>query len=201
MDTNAALSLGRYTREIELLEQLSKQGESYANAEGRFGWRNPVRSDTGPLLTSLVAEANPLRVLEIGTGHGLSTLYLAEGLQREDAELHSLEFDAAVASSSQDLFNRCGAPVKVFAGDALQTIPTLPGGYDVVFFDAQKDQYYAQLAALLNHRLLSSSCLILADNVTDRKAECQSFLDFMMANTADCEVRPTECGLLVATLH
>ena len=35
---------------IDALELLDKQGPSYATAEGRHGWRNPIRGDTGPLL-------------------------------------------------------------------------------------------------------------------------------------------------------
>ena len=64
---------------IEMLEEMSKQGESYANAEGRHGWRNPIRSDTGPLLRKEVSDRNAMRMLEVGTAHGLSALYLVQG--------------------------------------------------------------------------------------------------------------------------
>ena len=51
--------------EIARLETYDNQGESYANAEGRHGWRNPIRADTGPLLESLVLAAGSKRLLEI----------------------------------------------------------------------------------------------------------------------------------------
>ena len=60
--------------EIKMLETYSKQGESYTNSEGRYGWRNPIRSDTGDLMRCLTIAVSPTRTLEFGTGHGLSTL-------------------------------------------------------------------------------------------------------------------------------
>lgn len=68
--------------EIEMLESFSKQGESYTNDTGSFGWRNPIRQDTGPILVDITSKTSPKRVLEIGTAHGLSTLYLVCGLKR-----------------------------------------------------------------------------------------------------------------------
>ena len=179
---------------------MSKQGESYSNGNGRYGWRNPVRQDTGPLLTDLVSAHAPARVLEIGTGHGLSTLYLASGLISGYAHIDTLEFDPAVARSTHNRMILCGAPVKVWLGDASATIPKLKTPYDVVFFDAQKDQYLNQLQLLITHKLLSENCLILADNVTDRRAECQPFLDWFTNEDVSHEILPTECGLLVAHL-
>ena len=67
--------------EIKMLETYSKQGESYTNSEGRYGLRNPIRSDTGDLMRCLTIAVSPARTLEFGTGHGLSTLYMASGLK------------------------------------------------------------------------------------------------------------------------
>lgn len=197
--TSATLKTSFFTQILEL-EQMSKQGESYSNGNGRYGWRNPVRQDTGPLLTDLVSAHAPSRVLEIGTGHGLSTLYLASGLIHGYAHIDTLEFDPAVARSTQNRMILCGAPVKVWVGDASSTIPKLKTPYDVVFFDAQKDQYLNQLQLLITHKLLSENCLILADNVTDRRTECQPFLDWFTNEEVSHEILPTESGLLVAHL-
>jgi len=142
----------------------------------------------------------PSRVLEIGTGHGLSTLYLASGLINGYAHIDTLEFDSGVARSTQNRMILCGAPVKVWVGEASSTIPKLKTPYDVVFFDAQKDQYLNQLQLLITHKLLSENCLILADNVTDRRTECQPFLDWFTNEEVSHEILPTECGLLVAHL-
>ena len=51
--------------EIEKLEELSKKGERYTNNYGSFGWRNPIRKDTGRIIQSLVISANPKAILEV----------------------------------------------------------------------------------------------------------------------------------------
>lgn len=189
----------RIRQEIAYLESFSKKGESYSDGKGRYGWRNPIREDTGTLLTALVLTASPARVLEIGTAQGLSALYLVSGMP-QGAVLHTIEFDEAVAADTQRRMDACSVPVKVLCGEALQVIAGLEGRYDLVFFDAQKDQYLPQLQALLACGLVGPGTTLLADNVTDRKSECQPFLDWIAANGLRHQVLPTECGLLVATI-
>jgi predicted O-methyltransferase YrrM len=187
--------------EIDKLELLEKQGESYTDTNGRFGWRNPIRKDTGHLLTGLVITSSPRRILEIGTGHGLSTLYLAKGLDKElKPTIDTLEFHPDVAQSTQERMNQLQLPVTVIHGDASATIPTLTGHYDLVFFDAQKNKYHEQLELLLENQLIGKGSILLADNVLDRKEECASFLKWFETNTKDHTIVETECGLLVAKL-
>jgi predicted O-methyltransferase YrrM len=186
---------------IRELETYNKQGESYTDATGRYGWRNPIRADTGDLLRILTIAANPLRVLEIGTGHGLSTLYLASGLaNHETCHIDTIEFDSGVAESTQQRMDDCKVPVRVHTGDALDVIQTLNGHYDLIFFDAQKNKYQEHLKALINRQLAGPGSIILADNVTDRREECQPFLDWFVAEGINHFILPTECGLLVARL-
>jgi predicted O-methyltransferase YrrM len=188
-------------KEIELLETYSKQGESYTNNEGRYGWRNPIRSDTGDLMRCLTIAVNPKRTLEFGTGHGLSALYMASGLfNHTEQHIDTIEFDADVARSSQDRFNQCNVPITVKQGEAMDVISTLQGHYDMVFFDAQKSHYYDQLKALLGKNLIGEGTVILADNVVDRQTECQNFLDWFVTNNINHYILQTECGLLVAHL-
>lgn len=188
-------------QEIQLLETFSKQGDSYTNNEGRYGWRNPIRSDTGDLLRCLTLSAAPRRTLEIGTGHGLSALYMVSGLS-DHAQQHidTIEFDADVARSSQARFDTCRAPVTVKQGEAVDVIGQLSGSYDMVFFDAQKNHYLRQLLALLERKLIGPGTVILADNVIDRRSECEDFLAWFGATPVDHYILRTECGLLVAHL-
>ncbi|MBU3677914.1 MAG: hypothetical protein FGM54_12145 [Chitinophagaceae bacterium] len=51
------------------LESYNKQGDSYTNDRGAFGWRNPIRHDTGRILQGIVSASAPKRMLEIGTAH------------------------------------------------------------------------------------------------------------------------------------
>ena len=185
---------------IEDLETLSKQGESYADGAGRHGWRNPIRRDTGELLHALVLAASPARLLEVGTGQGLSGLYLASALARPGAMMDTLELDPRVAVIAQQRFDQCALPVRVHAGDALASIGALSTPFDFVFLDAQKDQYLAYVEALRARQLLLPGATIVADNVIDRAAECRAFLEWARDAAVRHTVIPTECGLLVATL-
>lgn len=186
--------------EIEKLELLDKQGESYTNSEGRYGWRNPIRQDTGKILTSLLMAKNPKRVLEIGTAHGLSTLYLMLGLDASKAIIDTIEFDQEVAESTQQRMDRLQVPVKVLMGDAEAVIDHLEGTYDVVFFDAQKNKYFDQLIALVNRGCVQDGTLVLADNVSDRREECHQFLTWFTENDKSHTIIETECGLLVGVI-
>jgi len=186
---------------IYKLEKLSKDGESYATSNGDFGWRNPIRKDTGRIIQSLVIATNPKNILEIGTAHGLSALYLYKGL-RENSEttFDTIEFDVSVAKSTQEFFQNINVPINVHAGEAMEVIAKLNKKYDLVFFDAQKTHYGKQLNLLIEKQLLSSNCTILADNVIDRQDECKDFLDWFIINKINHTIIKTECGLLVANL-
>jgi predicted O-methyltransferase YrrM len=187
--------------EISILEGYSKQGESYSDGQNRFGWRNPIRHDTGNILRILAMASKAGRILEIGTGHGLSTLYLASGLSSEkEWTFDTIELDAAVAGTTQERMDKLQLPVNVLQGDALDVIDQLSNTYQLVFLDAQKSHYHPQLLALLQKNLIGSGTILLADNVIDRQSECQSFLDWFVVHRKHHYILPTECGLLVAIL-
>lgn len=187
--------------EIERLEAYSKKGQSYANANGSFGWRNPIRKDTGRILQGIVMSAHPKRILEIGTAHGLSALYLTSGWHPDfKGIMDTIEFDSAVAADTQARFIALSLPIRVLAKDAMEAIQSLEEPYDMVFFDAQKSHYYQQLMFLLEKKLIGEGSVILADNVIDRKEECSEFLHWFEVNSIHHSIINTECGLLIARL-
>lgn len=139
--------------------------------------------------------------MEIGTAHGLSTLYLVCGLNaNKNPSIDTIEFDGPVAEATQKRMTNLKVPVKVHHGEAMEVISRLQGFYDLVFFDAQKDHYYKQLKSLISKNLIGKGTLILADNVIDRQTECQPFLDWFKVNEMEHQIIPTECGLLIAQL-
>lgn len=187
--------------EINILETFAKKGESYTNENGSYGWRNPIRHDTGRILQALVITRKPKRILEIGTAHGLSALYLCSGLDsKSNASLDSIEFDPDVASDTELRFKKLNVPARVITGDALKVIEKLNESYDMVFFDAQKSHYHDQLCLLLQKGSIGPGTIIIADNVIDREDECRPFLDWFITNNILHTIISTECGLLVAHL-
>lgn len=188
-------------REINILESFSKKGESYTNSNGSFGWRNPIRQDTGRILQSIVIAKNPKKILEIGTAHGLSALYLYLGkIDTNELVFDTIEFDSIVAKDTNERFNNLNVSINIHSGEAMEIIDNLNIKYDLVFFDAQKSHYFKQFNALLKKGLLGKDTLILADNVIDREDECKEFLEWFKTNKINHTIIPTECGLLVASL-
>ena len=175
---------------IDRLEGMSKQGVSY-DSKGRHGWRNPVRSDTGPFLAAFGKLPQVKRILEVGTAYGLSACYLGMG----GAEITTIEWDEEVGKEAQANLDEAGVEAHVVCGDALVALQVIQKKFDLVFMDANKDGYLEQIKLI--EPKLNPGAIILADNVIDRQAECQNFLDYMAGRSI---IIPTECGLLVGQL-
>lgn len=96
----------------------------------------------GRLLAMLSKMISPKRVLELGTFTGYSALCLAEGLSA-GGELHTVEIDDEAEDELLELFASApgGERITLHIGDALETIATLGGEWDLVFIDANKRNY------------------------------------------------------------
>jgi len=112
------------------------------------------------MLTSMIA---PRRVLELGAFTGYSTLCIAEALQ-DGAELHTVEIDDELTDELLERFASVdyGKRITLHIGDALDIVPRLGDGWDMVFIDANK-RYYPQYLDMIVP-LLRPGGYILADN-------------------------------------
>lgn len=117
----------------------------------------------GRILKMICRMVQPRRVLELGTFTGYSALCFAEGMAA-DGEVHTLEIDDEVEDFAREHFAQSpyGDKVKMFIGDALETIKTLTDTYDLVFIDANKRDYRQYYEAVLP--LVRPGGVILADN-------------------------------------
>lgn len=91
--------------------------------------------DKGPLLTSLVRQLRPQRILELGTALGYTALCLSEG--HEAASVTTIEADplhVRIARENIETHGRSGR-ISVLHGRFEQIMPTLEPTYDLVFFD------------------------------------------------------------------
>ena len=118
----------------------------------------------GMLLTTLCRMMQARRVLEIGTYTGYGTLCLAEGLAA-DGRVHTIEVD----EEREDMIRRYLAQsayedkIHLHIGNALQVIPTLKEQWDMVYIDADKEEYTDYYEAVLPQ--VRKGGIILADNV------------------------------------
>ncbi len=142
-----------------LFEQL--RNETYAKMEMPQMQVGPIE---GTFLRLLVRLARAKRVLEIGMFTGYSTLMMAEGLP-EDGELITCEINPKAEEVARRYFAKSphGKKIKIRMGPALQTIESLTGPLDMVFIDADKENYPRYYDAVLP--LLRAGGLIVADNV------------------------------------
>jgi caffeoyl-CoA O-methyltransferase len=122
---------------------------------------------TGPIegrfLELLVAGTGAKRVLEIGTFTGYSALSMAAALP-PDGRIDTLDIEPRHAEVAQRYFDRSphGSKITLHLGPALETIGALEGDFDLVFIDADKDNYDAYYEAVLPR--LSERGLIAIDN-------------------------------------
>lgn len=123
---------------------------------------------SGPLQGRFLAQISqllqPQRILEVGTYTGYSALCLAEGLAPGGA-LHTIELKDELASMAQSYFRRAGLEDRIHQhiGKAEALIPELQEDWDLIFVDADKENYprYYQLCL----ERLRPGGLFIADNV------------------------------------
>lgn len=118
----------------------------------------------GELLKMLVRLTGARLVLEIGTFTGYSALKMAAGLP-DDGRLITCEVDPGAEAIARRYFAESphGSKIDLRMGPALETIKTLTGPFDLVFIDADKQNYSKYYEASL--ALLKPGGLIVADNV------------------------------------
>ena len=128
----------------------------------------------GRILVDVIREFKPKRILEIGTLIGYSTILMGKELDG-DAHIITIEIDPEAAEKAVDNIRRAGIKprVDVLVGDALEIIPKLEGEFDLVFIDADKDEYLDYLK-LVEGKLHSGS-VVVADNVF----HAPSYLDYV----------------------
>ena len=116
------------------------------------------------LLEALVTATRATRVLEIGTFTGVTALSIAERLPAGGVVI-TLEVDERHAAIARRHFD--ASPVRdriqLVVGNALETLETLDGPFDVVFIDAWKSDYLAYYEAVVPK--LADHGVIVADNV------------------------------------
>ncbi|HET7328994.1 MAG TPA: O-methyltransferase [Nocardioidaceae bacterium] len=125
----------------------------------------PIGSGGGASLRFLASVLHARAVVEVGTGTGVSGLWLLRGM-RPDGVLTSVDLEAEHHRLAKQSFAEAGFAaqrVRLITGAALDVLPRLTDGhYDLVFCDAAKAEYGDYLDAGL--RLLRPGGVIAFDN-------------------------------------
>ena len=124
-----------------------------------------VARTTGQFLFSLVAPQTDCEVLEVGGSRGYSTIWLAAGVRYLGGRVISLENDPAKIDAWRRNIGEAGLEdwAELVPGDAFEMLPAVDDVFDVLFLDAEKEQY-EELFQLARTKL-EPAALIVADNV------------------------------------
>jgi caffeoyl-CoA O-methyltransferase len=124
-----------------------------------------VARTTGQFLFAFVAPQIDCEVLEIGGSRGYSTIWLGAGVRYLGGRVLSLESDPAKVEAWRRNVAEAGLEdwVDLIEGDALEAVPGIADVFDVVFLDAEKEQY----EELFQHarKKLEPGAVVIADNV------------------------------------
>lgn len=118
----------------------------------------------GRFLSMLSHLVRPKTIVEIGTYTGYSALCLAEGLA-EGGMLHTIDIDPYLPEMVNRYIEKAGMldRITMHHRPALEIIPTLPAPFDLVFIDADKQNYPNYFDAVIDR--MRSGGIIIADNV------------------------------------
>ena len=118
----------------------------------------------GRVLSMLSKLIRPLNILEIGTYTGYSALCLCEGMQ-ENGQLHTIDIKEELVDFQRKHFDKSpwGNQIIQHLGEAVTIIPTLDVKFDLVFIDADKDNYLNYFELILPK--MKKGGIILSDNV------------------------------------
>ncbi|UCH84353.1 MAG: class I SAM-dependent methyltransferase [Candidatus Latescibacterota bacterium] len=135
--------------------------ETFATSDSAQMLVGPVQ---GMFLTLLARAIGAKRVLEIGTFTGYSALRLAEGLP-DDGVVITCDVDPEVTAIARKHWQNSphGGKIMLEIGPALDTIAKLTGRFDLVFIDADKENYVNYWEACVP--MVRTGGLIIADNV------------------------------------
>ena len=151
---------------LAVLERLRQEdAEEREQGVARELRARAVAPTTGRFLFSLVAPQNACEVLEIGGSRGYSSIWLAAGVRILGGRVLSLEHDPAKCAAWRRNVADAGLEewAELVEGDAFETLPEIEDGLDVVFIDAEKEDY-ERLFALARPKLEPGG-LVVADNV------------------------------------
>ena len=93
-------------------------------------------------IEQLVLMINPRRVLEIGTAIAYTTIRIARNLKKKSI-IHTIELSEDNIETAKEYIEQSGVgeKIKLIEGDALSVMPRLKKKYDLIFLDADKEDY------------------------------------------------------------
>ena len=160
--------------------ELDGKVQAFLSAErGRWDYLNVPYQD-GKILHELVVRNGHRRILEIGTSTGHSTVWLAWAAAKTGGKVTTIEIDRGRHERAVANFRRAGVAEYVDArlGDAHELVKTLPGPWDFVFQDADKE-WYLQYFVDLEAKMAPGGCYTAHNVARPAARQVVEFLDYV----------------------
>ena len=189
-------------RVLETLARLEAEDAAERHAGLPSAQRSrAVAPTTGRFLFGLAAAQAGIEVLEIGASRGYSSIWLAAGARMLGGRLVSLEQDPAKCAAWRENIASAGLEewAELVEGDAHQTLARAEDVFDLVFLDAEKDDYEVLFG--LARPLLEPGGLVIADNVLSHVDSLGSYSGARQADeTLSSVTVPLDRGLEVSVV-
>ena len=155
-----------------------------------------VAPTTGRFLFSFVAPQTDCEVLELGGSRGYSTIWLATGVRHLGGRVVSVEHDPRKVEAWRRNITDAGLEgwADLIEGDAKEAVPAIDDVFDVVFLDAEKEDY-EELFRLARTKL-EAGAVVVADNVLSHEETLGAYSRARQADpTLESVTVPLDRGL------
>ena len=160
--------------------ELDRSVQAFLTAErGKWDYLNVPYQD-GQILHELVVKGGYRRILEIGTSTGHSTVWLAWAAAKTGGRVTTIEIDRGRHERALANLKRAGVAEYVDArlGDAHELVKALPGPWDFVFSDADKE-WYLQYFLDLEAKIVPGGCYTAHNVARPTARQVTEFLDYV----------------------
>jgi predicted O-methyltransferase YrrM len=134
-----------------------------------------ISPEVGPFLVTLAMAIRARTIVEVGTSGGYSTLWLALAARETGGRVLTFEVDGDKVELARRTFDEAGVQdvVEQRHADGGAGLATLPGEADLVFLDAEKDDYLRILDPAV--RALRPGGMLVADNLISHAGDLEPF--------------------------
>jgi predicted O-methyltransferase YrrM len=163
------------------LDELYAHGRAHdEEREDRLQRLRNVEPETAELLGVLVRAMNAMRVLEVGTSNGYSTIWLADAAEAVGGTVLSIEIEADRTAQAAGNLTEAGVAdfVELRTQDAAEALASFAdGAFDLIFLDAERPLYAGYWPDLI--RALRPNGLLVVDNTLSHAKELVEFSELV----------------------
>jgi caffeoyl-CoA O-methyltransferase len=158
-----------FAQENSQAAALDKKVQAFLDSHAREWHDMNVPAMDGKLLYDIIIRNRYTKALEIGTSTGHSSIWIAWALSKTGGKLITVEIDRSRHKTALENFKKAGVSEYIDSrlADAHELVPKLPGPFDFVFSDADKDWYKNYFDAVAP-KMVIGGCYT-THNVSDRR--------------------------------